>query len=72
MSDAQKRRVIRFWNVASFLQENSRMSLLKMSRELEIPISTLFNTLKEVETLLFHIRAKGQRKRCIRDKPISP
>jgi len=53
MSDGQKRRVERFWKVASLLRENSRLSLPKMSRELKVPISTLFTTLKDVEKL-FH------------------
>jgi len=39
----------RFWQVASLLQENSRMSLTEMSRKLKVPISSLFDTLKEVE-----------------------
>ena len=35
--------------VASLLHENSRMSLTEMSRRLKVPISSLFDTLKEVE-----------------------
>ena len=49
LSDAQKRKVDRFWKVASLLRENSRMSLTEMSNRLKLPISTLFDTLKEVE-----------------------
>ena len=53
MTGATKRRVERFWKVVSLLQENSRMSLVEMSRKLKIPVSTLFETLKEVEKI-FH------------------
>ena len=53
MTGASKRRVQRFWQVVSLLQENARMSLVEMSRELKIPVSTLFDTLKEVEKI-FH------------------
>ena len=49
LSRAQRRRIKRFWQVASLLQENSRMSLTEMSRKLKVPISSLFDTLKEVE-----------------------
>ena len=49
LNAGQKRKVERFWQVASLLQENSRMSLTEMSRKLKIPISSLFDTLKEVE-----------------------
>jgi hypothetical protein len=53
LTGASKRRVERFWRVVSLLQENSRKSLVEMSRELKIPVSTLFDTLKEVEKI-FH------------------
>jgi AraC-like DNA-binding protein len=53
LNNAQKRRVERFWQVVSLLQENSRMSLTDMSRQLKISVSTLFDILKEVEKL-FH------------------
>jgi hypothetical protein len=49
LSASQNRRLERFWQVASLLQENSRMSLTEMSRKLKVPISSLFDTLKEVE-----------------------
>jgi hypothetical protein len=49
LSKAQNRRRERFWQVASLLHENSRMSLTEMSRKLKVPISSLFDTLKEVE-----------------------
>jgi len=51
MTSRSKRRVERFWKVVSLLQENSRMSILKMSRKLNIPASTLFDTIKEVEKI---------------------
>ena len=49
MTGANKRRVVRFWQVVSLLQENSRMTLMEMSRKLKIPASTVFDTLKAVE-----------------------
>jgi hypothetical protein len=49
ITGAQKRRMERFWQVASLLQKNSRISITEMSRKLKIPISTLFDTLKDVE-----------------------
>ena len=49
LSKAQRRRIERFWQVASLLHENSRMSLTEMSRKLKTPVTTLFDTLKEVE-----------------------
>ena len=51
LTEAQNRRVKRFWQVASLLHENSRMSLVEMSRKLKIPVSTLFETSKEVEKM---------------------
>jgi len=53
VSGAQKRRMERFWKVASLLQENSRMSLTEMSRKLKVSVSTLFDTLKDLEKV-FH------------------
>ena len=49
LTEAQNRRMKRFWQVVSLLHENSRMSLVEMSKKLKIPVSTLFDTLKEVE-----------------------
>ena len=46
-----EKRMERFWKVVSLLQENSRMSLMEMSKKLKIPVSTLFDTLKEVEKI---------------------
>jgi hypothetical protein len=53
LSNAQNRRTERFWKVASLLQENSRMSLTEISKQLKVPVSTLFDTLKELEKF-FH------------------
>ena len=44
-----KRRMERFWQMVACLQENSRMSLVEMSKRLKVPVSTLFETLKEIE-----------------------
>ena len=49
LSVAQKRRMERFWQVATLLNGNSRMSLTAMSRKLKIPVATLFDTLEGVE-----------------------
>ena len=63
LAGASKRRVERFWQVASLLQENSRMSLVEMSKRLNAPVSTLFETLKQVEKLFdFTIILKGNDK----------
>jgi hypothetical protein len=57
LSASQNRRLERFWQVASLQHENSRMSLTEMSRKLKVPISSLFDTLKEVEKH-FHFTIK--------------
>ena len=44
-----KRRVKIFWKVVSLLESNSRMGLTEMSRVLQVPVSTVFDTLKQVE-----------------------
>ena len=49
MTGVTNRRAKRFWQIVSLLQENSRMTLVEMSRRLKIPVSTLFDTVKEVE-----------------------
>jgi len=49
MTGANKRRAERFWQVVSLLQENSRMTLVEMSRKLKVPVSTVLDTLKAVE-----------------------
>ena len=53
LTGKNKRRVERFWQVVSLLQENSRTSLVEMSGKLKIPVSTLFDTLKEVEKIFY-------------------
>jgi len=53
MTGATKRRAERFWQIVSLLQEDSRMSLVDMSKKLKVPVSTLFDTLKAVEKI-FH------------------
>jgi hypothetical protein len=53
LTGINKRRMERFWQVVSLLQENSRMTLTEMSGKLKIPVSTLFDTIKEVEKV-FH------------------
>lgn len=53
LTGTSQRRVERFWQIVTLLQENSRMSLVEMSRKLKIPVSTVFDTLKEVEKV-FH------------------
>ena len=63
LTGASKRRVERFWQVVALLQENSRMSLVEMSKRLGFPVSTLFETLKEVERIFdFTIVLKGNDK----------
>jgi len=60
LSDAQKRKAEQFWKIASLLQEISRKSLVEMSSRLKFPISTLYDTLKEVGKLfLFTKEPKG-------------
>ena len=51
MTGTSKRRAERFWQVVSLLQENSRMSIVEMSRKLKVPVSTVFDTLKAVEKI---------------------
>ena len=48
LTGENKRRVKRFWKVVSLLQRNSRMTLVEMSKELNTPVSTLFDTVKQV------------------------
>jgi hypothetical protein len=66
LTGANKRRVERFWKIVSLLQENSRMSLVEMSRKLKAPVSTLFDTLKEVEkSFRFTIVLKDSERNCL-------
>jgi len=51
VSERQKRKMERFWKVASLLQENSRMSLTEISKKLNVPITSVFDTLKQVQKL---------------------
>jgi len=53
MTGANRRRVERFWQMVSLLQENSRMTLVEMSKKLKVPVSTVFDTLKDIEKI-FH------------------
>ena len=63
LAGASKRRVERFWQVVALLQENSRMTMTEMSKRLKIPVSTLFETLKQVEKIFdFTIVLKGNDK----------
>ena len=65
LAGANKRRVERFWQVVALLQENSRMTMTEMSKRLNAPVSTLFETLKQVEKLFdFTIVIKGERQKC--------
>jgi len=60
LAGANKRRVERFWQVVALLQEYSRMTMTEMSKRLKVPVSTLCETLKQVEKLFdFTIVLKG-------------
>ena len=48
LSDPEKPQVRKFWKLVSLLEENSRMTLTEMSRRANIPISTIFDMVKEV------------------------
>ena len=66
LTDSNKRRMERFWQVVLLLQGNSRMSLVEMSGKLKIPVSTLFETIKEVGKLFhFTIILKGSEKNVL-------
>jgi hypothetical protein len=72
LSRAQKHRIERFWRVASLLHENSRLSITEMSKNLKIPVSTLFDTLKELEKyFLFTIVLKDREKDALVIDPSS-
>ena len=49
LSNPEKPQVRKFWKLVSLLEENSRMTLTEMSRRANIPISTIFDMVKEVE-----------------------
>ena len=64
--NAEKRRVQIFWRMVSLLQDNSRMTLTEMSRKLGVPVSTLFDLLKEVGKLFrFTIVLKDSEKQVL-------
>jgi len=48
LSNPEKPQVRKFWKLVSLLEENSRMTMTKMSRRANIPISTIFDMVKEV------------------------
>jgi hypothetical protein len=48
LSDPEKPQVRKFWKLVSLLEENSRMTLTEMARRANIPISTIFDMVKEV------------------------
>lgn len=59
-----EKRMKRFWKAVSLLKGNSRMSLMEMSKKLKTPVSTLFDTLKEVEkTFKFTIVLKDKERK---------
>ena len=67
VTGANRRRVERFWQMVSLLQENSRMTLVEISRKLKVPVSTVFDTLKDVEKIFhFTIVLKGNEKNARR------
>ena len=49
LSNPEKPQVKRFWKLVSLLEENCRMTLTEMSKRANIPISTIFDMVKEVE-----------------------
>jgi hypothetical protein len=48
LNNPEKPQVRKFWKLVSLLEENSRMTLTEMSRRANIPISTIFDMVKEV------------------------
>jgi hypothetical protein len=48
LSNPEKPQVRKFWKLVFLLEENSRMTLTEMSRRANIPISTIFDMVKEV------------------------
>ena len=61
-----ERKAQRFWEVVSLLEENSRMPLTEMSRRLRVPVSTLFDLLKEIEKFFcFTIVLKEEAKKAL-------
>jgi hypothetical protein len=48
LSNPEKPQVKKFWKLVSLLEENSRMTMTKMSKRANIPISTIFDMVKEM------------------------
>ena len=72
VTGANRRRVERFWQMVSLLKGNSRMTLVEMSRNLKVPVSTVFDTLKDVEKIFnFTIVLKGNEKNMTRRDAIT-
>ena len=71
LSNVHRRRVERFWQIVSLLEENSRVTLTEMSRRLKVPVSTLYDNIKEVEKFFrFTIVLKeGEGNILVRDVP---
>lgn len=66
LGNVQKRRVQRFWQVVALLEENARMPLTEMSKRLNVPVSTLFDCMKEVEKFFrFTIVLKDDERRIL-------
>ena len=73
LSYVEKQRVKRFWQIVSLLEEDARMSLTEMSKRLNIPLSTLFDCMKEVEKFFrFTIVLKDDERRIFtRNAPVT-
>ena len=72
LGNIQRRRVQRFWQVVSLLEENARMPLTEMSKRLKVPVSTLFDMVKEAEKF-FHftiVLKDSERDIVVRNAPI--
>ena len=72
LTNEDKPRAQRFWKVVSLLEENSRMPLTTMSKKLNVPVATLFDTLKIIEKLFrFTIVIKESEWRAlVRNSPV--
>jgi hypothetical protein len=49
LNNPQKRRVQRLWEIVSLLEEDGRMAMSEIARRLNLPVSTVFDMMKEVE-----------------------
>ena len=66
LSNPEKPQVRRFWKSVSLLEENSRMTLTEMSRRANIPISTIFDVVKEVKKYFrFTIVLRGNERNIV-------